>query len=146
MNLALLQVYALIVHMVGDYVFQTNHMAQNKTRSWGPAVAHALAYTLPFAALYLAVGRHQATPWPALLFIGGTHLLIDHYRLAVYVLWAKNQLAPAASRYTWESRGPFGEPPSDKDKPFIAFWVMVLTDNAMHLVCNAFALSFWRGA
>jgi hypothetical protein len=143
MNLALIQVYALLAHMVGDYIIQTNHMAQTKTKSWAAAISHAVSYTLPFTVLYLVTGSRQLTPVPSLLFIGVTHLLIDRYRLAVYVLWLRNQFAPKEYRYSWDSRGLFGENPSDSGKPFIAFWVMVLADNSLHLICNAFALAFW---
>jgi len=76
----------LLCHLVGDYAIQSDYMAVNKTKSSVPALAHALTYTIPF--LFLT------TSWKALLFIAGTHFLIDRFRLARYLVWAKNFLAP----------------------------------------------------
>jgi hypothetical protein len=83
-------VEALIAHLVGDYVLQSDWMATQKVRKWWPAVAHGLAYSLPFLLITRSV-------W-VLLVIGGTHIVLDHYRAAKYVIWAKNLVAPRAFR------------------------------------------------
>jgi len=77
---------ALLCHLVGDYLLQSDWQAQEKTKSSVPAAAHALSYSLPF----LFITRSL----PALAFIILTHFLIDRFRLARYVCWAKNFLAP----------------------------------------------------
>lgn len=74
----------LLAHLVGDYLIQSDWMAKQKLVRWWPAVAHGVTYTLP----YLFVTQN---PW-ALLIIGGTHIVIDRYRLAKYVVWLKNQV------------------------------------------------------
>lgn len=84
----------IVAHLIGDYVLQSDWMANVKTKRWAPAVAHALTYTLVFLLLTFS--------WKALLFIFATHLVIDHYRLARYVCWAKNFLAP---KWTWHPSG-----------------------------------------
>lgn len=33
-----------LAHMVGDYLIQSDWMAQEKTKRWWPAIAHALTY------------------------------------------------------------------------------------------------------
>ena len=38
----------IVAHLVGDYLFQSDWMAQRKTKSSLPAMAHALTYTVPF--------------------------------------------------------------------------------------------------
>lgn len=38
----------------------------------------------------------------ALAVIAGTHVLIDRYRLARYLVWFRNQFAPKAARYRIE--------------------------------------------
>ena len=43
----------LIAHLFGDYVFQNDWMAQNKTSSDWAAVVHAVVYTLPFLLLHI---------------------------------------------------------------------------------------------
>jgi len=78
--------HQLVAHLVGDYLLQSDWMAQNKTQSSLPALAHSLTYTLPFLLL--------TTSWKALLFIAATHFILDRFRLARYVCWAKNYLAP----------------------------------------------------
>ena len=35
-------VFGLIAHVVGDYLFQSSWMAQEKATRWWPAMAHAL--------------------------------------------------------------------------------------------------------
>ena len=88
----------LLAHLVGDYVLQSDWMANNKQQRWLPAVAHALTYGLCFLVMMLVTGTVSV---PALLVITLTHLAIDHWRLARYVVYAKNLLAP---RKTVETR------------------------------------------
>jgi hypothetical protein len=70
-------------------------MANGKTSKALPALAHAVVYSLPFLLL-----TPTLIAW---LTIFGTHYLIDRYRLARYVCWAKNFLAPMTRYY--EHRG-----------------------------------------
>jgi hypothetical protein len=72
----------LICHAIGDYVLQSDWMASNKTKSVVPALCHVITYALPF--LFLRPS------WLALAVIVSTHFVIDHWRLARYVVWAKN--------------------------------------------------------
>lgn len=105
-SLALSLVLGIMAHFVGDYLLQTDWMAQKKTTQWWPAILHGVTYTLPF--LFI-------TQSPlALLVIGGTHILIDRFRLAKYIVWAKNQLAPKQYR----PMNPWRKP---KPKPEIIF-------------------------
>lgn len=69
-------------HFLGDYLFQSDWMAVEKTKKWLPAAVHAVTYTLPF----LVATRNPV----ALVVIGGTHFVIDRWRLARFVVWAKN--------------------------------------------------------
>lgn len=96
----------LLAHLVGDYLLQNDWMAANKTRRWIPAVVHGATYTLPF----LFVTQSLL----ALLAIGGTHVLIDHYRLARF--WPT--LLPPTPRH---------------DKPG---WLLIVVDNAIHVLIN----------
>lgn len=76
----------LFCHGVGDYVLQSDWMATEKTKKSVAAAAHALTYSLPFLVL---------TQSPAALaVICLTHFVIDRWRLARFVVWAKNWLAP----------------------------------------------------
>lgn len=122
---------AVAAHMVGDYVVQTSWMAERKTTDPAAAAAHAAAYT----ACFLPLTRSPR----ALAVIGGTHYLIDRYRLAQYVGWAKNQVAPASHRYPLsESLRPTGY--HRDTPPWLATWLMIITDNLIHTGINITAL------
>jgi hypothetical protein len=122
----------LLAHLAGDYLFQSHYMATEKTKRWSPAIAHAVTYGLP----YLLLTRSPA----ALAVIVLTHAVIDRYRLARYVVWAKNQLAPTSHRYPWRSSDTTGYP---GDAPiWLAVWLMIIADNTIHLGINA-ASVYW---
>lgn len=114
----------LLIHLLGDYIFQTEWMASNKTKSLLPAFTHATVYSLPF--LFL-------TSSPLALFvIWLTHLLIDHYRLARYVIFAKNKVTDLSLK--WEDCSGTG---FHKDVPaWLSVWLMIIVDNTLHLFIN----------
>lgn len=119
----------LIFHLLGDYVTQSDWMAQNKTKATWPAFCHATVYSLPF--LFIA-------SWPAWLVIWSTHLLIDRFRLARYVAFAKNWLAPRSWWHPWVECSGTGY---HKDAPpWLAVWLMIAADNTMHLAINYSAI------
>ena len=120
----------ILLHMIGDYIIQSDYMAQEKTKSSLPAFWHALSYTLPF----LAVTRKPK----ALGIIGVTHFLIDRFRLARYVCWGKNQLAPKKFRYTWKDGDKMGY--KNSSPPFLGFWLLIIADNVLHILINGQAL------
>lgn len=91
----------LLAHLAGDYVLQSHWMATEKLKRWWPALVHGFTYTLP----YLLVTR---SVW-ALLIIGGTHTVIDRYRLARYVVWLKNQIG-ARRTYVYRTEPKEGDP------------------------------------
>ena len=117
----------ILAHMVGDYLIQSDWMAQEKTKRWWPAIAHGLTYGLPF--LFI-------TQSPlALAVIVGTHIVIDRYRLARHVVWAKNQLAPFAFRPPHTATGHGTARPD-----WLAVWLLIIADNIMHLLINVAAV------
>jgi hypothetical protein len=113
-----------LAHLLGDYVLQTHHQAVRKTEAWGPALAHAATYT----AAHLLVTRDPLR----LAVIGVTHAVIDRYRLARHVVWAKNQLAPKRYRPGHTATGYPGDAP-----PWLAVWLMIAADNTLHLLINS---------
>jgi hypothetical protein len=144
----------IVAHLVGDYLLQSDWMANEKTKKNMAAAAHAIAYSLPF--LFL---RPSLAAW---VFIVGTHFVIDRWRLARYVCWAKNFLAPRWTRNLTAIGSPFEKPsPIDfiwwntwsecsgtgyhKDRPaWLAVWLMIIADNTLHILCNGIALRFLR--
>ena len=174
----------ILLHLVGDYIIQSDWMAGEKTKKSVAAMAHAVTYTLPF--LFLT-----RSPL-ALAFICLTHFVIDHWRLARYVCWIKNFVGPRRTLSDeefvfWNGRvfsggehkpgdtvwsdgkpyivlEPVAEDDSLKTRPYqqwwhpwsecvgtgyhkdrpawLAVWLMIITDNIMHLILNGVALRY----
>jgi len=120
----------LVAHLVGDYLLQSDWMAQNKTKSARAALAHACAYTLPFLFLTRSI--------PALAVIVLTHALIDHYRLARYVVWAKEWLSPTPPKPL--AMCPTGYDP--EKPPWMAVWLFIIADNVIHILINGAAITY----
>lgn len=120
----------LILHLFGDYVMQSDWMAQNKTkRSW-PALCHAVVYSLPFLLLKPSM--------VAFAVILGTHFLIDRFRLARFVTYAKNWMAPPSDWHPWSECSGTGY---HKDSPaWLSVWLLIAADNTLHLAINYAAL------
>lgn len=131
----------LVAHAVGDYVLQSDWMASNKTNRSTAALAHVVAYSLPFLFLRPSLA--------ALAVMAGTHFVIDRWRLARYVVWANNWLAPRSS-YQPNVPGPSAQSwancratgyPSERPA-WLAVWLMVIADNCMHVLINGAALKW----
>lgn len=121
-----------LAHFIGDYVLQSDWMAVNKTSRWWPAIAHAGTYGLPFLLL-------TQDPW-ALSIIVGTHLVIDRYRLARHVIWVKNFVGPRGSNPPWKSCSATGFAPNRPQ--WLTVWLMIITDNTIHITINSLALTW----
>ena len=109
-----------------------------------PALAHAVVYTLPFLLLRPSLLAFTVILW--------THFLIDRYRLARYLVWAKNFLAPRwmsvpfdrpgtmERNRPWRDCAATGYP---ADRPaWLAVWLMIFADNILHVVINGVALRY----
>ena len=114
-----------ILHLIGDYLFQTDWMANNKTKKLLPAFLHALFYS----GLFLLI----ASPLSVfVIFI--SHLLIDRFRLVKYILRIKE----------WNFKNEWGYITEGKDAkpPYMWIWLMIIADNTLHLICNYFAIKY----
>lgn len=115
----------LLLHLMGDYLFQNRWMAMWKVRKSYVAAIHALVYTSGFFILL----THNPI---ALGVIFGTHCLIDRFSLAKYIMRV-NGNAPNDT-YTYSDGVVY---------PIFTgnlFLVYVVTDNTMHLIINYLAL------
>lgn len=141
----------LLCHLIGDYLFQSHWMATNKTRNNFACFAHVIFYSVPFLFLNPSV--------LAFIVIAGSHFLIDRFRLARFVVYAKNFLAPEEElfakpahllypgdqddlrpEYQWKNCSKTGY--SNDTPPYLAVWLLIIADNTLHLVINYFALKF----
>lgn len=152
----------LVAHAIGDYLLQSDWMAQNKRTKDVAAVVHALVYSLCFLP-FLAWGDSSTARFQFTVIMW-THFVIDRFGLARYVVWAKNFLAPrwlawsvnaemaipdGVRRYVantsirnlpWASCQGTGYPPDRP--PFLAVWLLIIADNILHVVINGLALRF----
>lgn len=143
----------LLLHLLGDYITQSDWMANNKTSKYLPAICHAIVYSLPFLLL-----RPSVLAFSVIL---GTHFLIDRFRLARYVVWLKNLVAPRIKttsyvkmteyegihtvwavdeRLLWKNCKATGYP--SETPVWLATWLMIIADNTMHLGINYLALKY----
>ena len=140
----------ILAHLFGDYVVQSDWMANAKTKHSFAAAVHALSYGLCFVLLRPSLA--------AFAFIVGTHFVIDRWRLARFVVYAKNFLAPRKSsdqtkdgyiiefgQQWWHPWAECSATGYHKDRPaFMAVWLLILCDNAMHILCNGLAFTYLK--
>lgn len=118
----------LILHLIGDYITQTDWMAKNKGKSTIPAAVHAGVYSLPFLLLMPSLA--------AIVVILITHFLIDRFRLARFVVYGKNWITNPSLR--WADASATGY---HKDDPaWLSVWLLIVADNTIHLTINYAAL------
>jgi len=131
----------LVAHAVGDYIIQSDWMADNKRKSSIAAAIHATTYTLPFLLITLSL--------PALAVICVSHFLVDRFGLARFLVWLKNGpltfvLIDGPGRegqldLQWVPITPTGY--ATTKPPFLAVWLFIIADNIVHVICNAIALA-----
>jgi len=153
----------LLAHLIGDYIVQSDWMATDKLKKATAALVHATSYSLPFLLM--------SPSWKAWAFIVGTHFLIDRYRLAKYLCYAKNFLAPKwiqppmppktcckdESKEVCAKCANRTLPPMIRNHPWkdcqatgygpdkpiwMSVWLLIITDNICHLICNALAFKY----
>jgi hypothetical protein len=126
----------ILVHLIGDYILQSDWMATEKVKRFLPAALHAFTYSLSFIFF-----RPSLAAW---LVIVVSHFFIDRYRLARYLVWAKNFIAPRRRGVwcnpSWAECKATGYPPERPD--WLTVWLLIIADNICHLVCNGLALKF----
>jgi hypothetical protein len=114
----------LILHLIGDYLTQTDWMAKNKTSNIWVAAIHSAVYSLPFLLLSPSI--------LALTMIFVTHVAMDRYRLARFVVYAKNKVTEPSLQWSDACKTGY-----HKDTPpWLAVWLLIIVDNTMHLTIN----------
>ena len=138
MDGALLVLLGVFAHVVGDYTLQTTWMATEKLRRLSVAGVHAVTYGLPFVPLVWVAApsaQRAAVVWAAIV---GTHAVLDRYRVARTVIWARNQLAPEAYRYPRTAADAGGFAPGTP--LHLSGWLCTIVDNTLHVAINTVAL------
>lgn len=121
----------LILHLFGDYITQSDRMANEKVKNIRMALLHAFIYSVPF---YIFIDMSVI----AFLVIFLTHAVIDRYRVVKYIIFARNRLHDKTLR--WEDCSATGY---HKDKPiWLTVWLMIIADNTLHLTINYLAIAY----
>lgn len=120
----------LLAHLVGDYIFQTEWMANNKRKKLLVAFLHASTYILPFLLLTSSTF--------ALFVMWVTHALIDYTGAARYIVFVKNKIT--TPRMRWSECNNTGFPPNTP--AWLAVWLLIIVDNTLHLIINYYALRY----
>ncbi len=80
--------WLLVSHLIGDFLIQTDQMAERKTRQWSWMLAHVGIYTVlvtPVVVIY--AWTHHSPAWlvlSVLLFLTGSHILLDRRSFTVW--------------------------------------------------------------
>lgn len=120
----------LLLHLIGDYITQTEKMATEKVKSIKWAAIHALIYTTPFILLTQSE--------LALFTMFSTHLLIDRFRLARFLIFAKNKITSPSLKWSDCSATGF-----HKDTPpWLSVWLMIIIDNTLHISINYLSIGY----
>jgi len=119
----------LVAHAIGDYVVQSDWMATEKTKRWFPALLHGVTYAAVFVWF-----THD---WWRLAVIAATHTIIDRFRLARYLCWAKNWVF-GGPRLPWAECRVTGYP--DTRAQWMTVWLMIVADNICHVLINGWVL------
>ncbi|KUO66081.1 MAG: hypothetical protein APF84_12220 [Gracilibacter sp. BRH_c7a] len=107
--------YLLLAHLLGDFLFQTKWMADNKANNWFPLLIHSFIYTLIiWITSYFAFGG-LSLEGCSLLF--AAHLILD--RRTFINLWTSKIMR------------------LDNNAPV---WIRVVIDQTFHLIILAIAL------
>lgn len=121
----------LILHLFGDYISQSDRMANEKVKDIRMALLHAFIYSVPF---YIFIDMSIV----AFLTIFLTHAVIDRYRVVKYIIFARNRLHDKTLR--WEDCSATGY---HKDKPiWLTVWLLIIADNTLHLTINYLAIAY----
>jgi hypothetical protein len=95
--------WLLVGHLVGDFLLQTDGMARYKAQSWPWMLRHVGTYLALMAVLVgIYVLNHPVPLWvvgAVLLFIGGTHIILDR---RTFTLWWMRRIGISAD-LTWLS-------------------------------------------
>lgn len=121
----------LLLHLLGDYVTQTDRIAKDKTSRWDAAILHGFIYSGPFI-LFLPI---STLAW---FVIFSTHVLIDRFRLAKYLIFAKNWIDDRSIK--WEDCNKTGY--SNDAPPWMSVWLMIIFDNFLHLAINYLSIKY----
>ena len=116
----------LLLHLLGDYIFQTSKQAFNKTKKgffgFYQCFLHCLSYSLPFLLI---------TNFLNVILIFIFHFILDRTNIIAHLIALKN------GENNIEN---FGYP-KELSKDFSKF-LYIITDNTLHLIINFLIIKY----
>lgn len=110
--------YLIVGHLIGDFLFQTNWMAMNKSKKWAPLLTHCVVYTMMIFGVAFFGG--YTIPISAIALIFFSHVLLDRRTFVVW--WVKKIMGT-----------------TDKG----ANWLNIVVDQVFHIIILAAVAHFW---
>lgn len=112
--------YAIIAHLVGDFLIQTDRMAEGKKRSTSILLLHGLTYIIPFIPLMFIFP--EFTYWKIMLIVI-QHISQDGTNFVIWFMYKTGKIE--FSR-----------------QPPLSPWSVIVVDNTLHLLFIAVILLF----
>lgn len=116
----------LILHLIGDYILQTDYQALNKKKKSLKGIIacmiHCLTYSLPF--LFITTLNNV---W----FIFLTHFFIDNTQIIAWFIAFKNA-EKSIENFGFSDQKPFA----------LSVWLYIIIDNTFHLICNYLIIKY----
>lgn len=109
-------IYLLLGHFVGDYLFQTTWMAENKARQWSALLIHCTIYTLTVALFAHWGDLDLPLVAYALLFL--SHVALDRRTFVVW--WNKTIMKNTTQN-----------------------WLFIMTDQIFHILVLALLVHYF---
>lgn len=88
--------WLLVGHLIGDFLFQTSWMAQNKAKKWLPLLVHSSVYTGTVSIVAFAGGGLSISAI-IIIFIG--HVLLD--RKTFVAFWVRHVQTANGQEAKW---------------------------------------------
>jgi len=110
--------YLLIGHLIGDFLFQTNWMAMNKAKKWGPLLVHCVVYTIMVAVIAFTGGF--ILPFGAIILIFISHIVLD--RRSFVVWWVRQIMGTDDKKMNW---------------------LTIVVDQVFHIIILGIVAHFW---
>lgn len=110
--------YLFVAHLIGDYLFQTNWMAANKTKDWRALLVHSVVYTAILSIVaYLTFGGLSI--WGIMILLI-THIILDQRSFTIW--WVETIMKTNSKQFGW---------------------LVIMVDQTFHIITIAVVLHFF---
>jgi hypothetical protein len=120
--------WLLCGHLVGNYIWQNEWMAEEKTKNKLVCLVHCLLYT---SAIFMSSFWWCPWEWMGLTFVFWCHFFMDYFALArefmEYMEFSDQSVSATKPHNPW------------------SIHVFIMADNTFHLLILAIVVTFYKG-